>query len=160
MGQGSNDGRPGDLGSAVDWASAAMEQGFDGLSRLSSNAEDVSAARTRYDDLRTDLAPVVRGADRIELVMAADRIERSGRQDQALVIVTESMVIVSGVHRGFMGIRTVMDIFPRSVLTVLPPTDRQRHAVELHADGRRLRLLLPNAMLQAALIALSGRDAR
>jgi hypothetical protein len=138
-----------------------MEQGFDSLSRLTADTEDVRAARARYLGLRTHIDPVVRGADRIELVVTATRVNRSGQHREVLVIVTDSIVIVSGTRRrGVTGARSVSEIFPRPGLTVLPTTVGERRAVELHADGRRLRLILPNMILEASIIALGGRDAR
>ena len=153
------DAQPGIVGSSVDWSAALMEQGFDGLSRLTSDAEDIRVAHERYAELRTQVHSVIRGADRVEFVFAATRSNRTGRQDEALVIVTDSMVIVSGLHRAVVGARSVTDLFPRPVLTVTPGMLGPRRAIELQADGRRTKLLLSStsATLEAALITLGVR---
>ncbi|BBH18134.1 hypothetical protein Back2_24210 [Nocardioides baekrokdamisoli] len=150
------------MGSSVDWSAALMEQGFDGLSRMTSDPEDVRAARERYDDLRSHVDAVARGADRVEFVVAAIRVNRSGRHDEALVVVSDSMVIVSGRHRAVVGARSVTDIFPRPVLSVTAAMAGGRRAIELHADGRRTRLVLMSrsSTIEAALLSLGGRDRR
>jgi hypothetical protein len=150
------DAHPRIVGSSVDWSAALMEQGFDGLRRLTSDAEDIRIAHERYAEFRTQVDSVIHGADRIEFVFAAVRTNRSGRQDEALVIVTDSMVIVSGAHRAVMGVRSVTDIFARPVLTVTPGMLGPRRAIELQADGRRTKLILSStsATLEAALISL------
>lgn len=147
-------------GSAVDWSDALMEQGFIGLHRLTSDVEDLRAAHERYDELRNHVDAVIREADRVEFVVAATRVGRSGRQDDALVIVADSMVIISGRLRTVVGARSVTDIFPRPVLTVLPTMVGGRRAIELHADGRRSTLVLASgsSTVEAALITLSGRS--
>lgn len=147
------------VGSSVDWSGALMEQGFDGLSRLTSDAEDIRVAHERYDELRTQVDSVIRGADRVEFVVAAIRSTRAGRRDEALVIVTDSMVIVTGLHRAVVGARSVTDLFPRAVLTVTPGMLGPRRAIELQADGRRAKLILAStsATLEAALITLGVR---
>lgn len=154
------DAQPTIVGSYVDWASALIEQGFDGLSRLTSDAEDVRVAREIYADQRSHVDAVIRGADRVEFVVAAVRIHRSGRREDALVIVTDSMVIVSGTQRAVVGARSVTDIFPRAFLTVTPGMLGPRRAIEFQADGRRIKLVLSStsATLEAALITLGVRE--
>jgi hypothetical protein len=150
------DAQPTIVGSYVDWPNALMEQGFDGLSRLTSDVEDVRMARELYADQRSQVDAVIRGADRVEFVIAAVRTHRSGRQEDSLVIVTDSMVIVSGTQRAVVGARSVTDIFPRPFLTVSPGMLGPRRAIELQADGRRTKLVLTStsATLEAALITL------
>lgn len=149
--------QPRNVGSSDDWSGALMEHGFGGLSRLTSDPEDVRVAWERYQELRGHIDPVIRCADRVDFVVAATTVTRSGRKDDALVIVTDSMVIVSVTHRTVVAARSVTDIFPRLVLTVSPAMVGGRRAIELHADGRRSTLVLfsQSTALEGALIALS-----
>lgn len=146
-------------GSAADWSDALMEQGFAGLSRLTSDGEDLRVAHERYDELRNHVDAVILEADRLDFVVAATRVGRSGRRDDALVIAADSMVIVSARIRTVVGARSITDIFPRPVLSVIPTMAGRQRAIELHADGRRSTLILAStsAIVEAALIALDGR---
>lgn len=149
-------------GSSADWAAALIEQGFDGLSRLTSDIEDVRAARARYHLLRSHVDAVIHGADRIEFVVAAACAHRSGKPGDALVIVTDSMVIVSGTRRAVVGERRVTDIFSRAVLTVTLGMFGPLRAIELHADGRRATVILPSrsSTLEAAFLMLDTQEHR
>lgn len=137
------------------WGDARMRPGFEALGRLTFDAEDLRQARDRYDGFRPQIDPVIYDSERVELALAATRVHRSGKQVDALVVITDSMVVVCSAHRGIVGARPITDIFPRAELEVLASLIGRTHTVDLYEDGRRLRLVLPrpNAALERALVA-------
>ena len=139
---------------SVDWAFAMMERGFHALRALTNDEGTVLIARQRYLEFREQIDPIIHGAERIDLAFAASRIHRSGRISRALVIVTGSVVLVCSMRQtwGRPQMRTV--ILHRLALSARS-SDDGTHSVELHADGRRLRLTLPgtDAQLRTALLA-------